>query len=152
MTVYGTADEYTLQRVEAATVHELHHNIQGALYPRRANMMEVTVGEYIVNEGLAESFATELYGAEVAGPWVTELDTSDVERVKPIFEAGLNVTGFNEVRRYIFGDPDAGLPVHAGYAVGYRVVQAFLGLTGKDVVKATFVPAEEIIEGSGFFD
>ena len=152
MTVYGTADEYNLQRVEAATVHELHHNVQGALYPRRANMMAVTVGEYIVNEGLAESFATELYGAEVAGPWVTDLDASDVERVKPLFEEGLNVTGFNEVRRYIFGDPDAGLPVHAGYAVGYRVVQAYLRRSGKGVVAATFVLAEEIIAGSGFFD
>lgn len=152
MTVYGTADEYNLQRVEAATVHELHHNVQGALYPRRANMMEVTVGEYIVNEGLAESFATALYGADVAGPWVTDLDDSDLEGVKPLFKAGLNVTGFNEVGRYIFGDPDAGLPVYAGYAVGYRVVQAYLRRSGKGVVEATFVPAEEIIAGSGFFD
>jgi uncharacterized protein YjaZ len=152
MTVYGTADEYNLQRVEAATVHELHHNVQGALYPRRANMMQVTVGEYVVNEGLAESFATELYGADVAGPWVTDLDDSDFERVKPLFKAGLNVTGFNEVGRYIFGDPDAGLPVYAGYAVGYRVVQAYLRRSGKGVVEATFVPAEEIIAGSGFFD
>jgi uncharacterized protein YjaZ len=151
MTVYGTADAYNLQRVEAATVHELHHNIQGALYPRRANMMQVTVGEYIVNEGLAESFATELYGADRAGPWVTELGDSDLEGTKPLFEEGLSVTGFNEVRRYIFGDPDAGLPVNAGHAVGYRVVQAYLKRAGKHVVDATFVPAQEIITGSGFF-
>ena len=152
MTVYGSADAYNLQRVEAATVHELHHNVQGALYPRRANMMEVTVGEYIVNEGLAESFATELYGMEVAGPWVTELDASDIERVRPLFEEGLNVKGFNEVRRYIFGDLDAGLPVYAGYAVGYRVVQAYLRRSGMGVVEATFVPAEKIIADSGFFE
>jgi len=152
MTVYGSADAYNVERVEAATVHELHHNVQGALYPRRANMMEVTVGEYIVNEGLAESFATELYGTAKAGPWVTGLDASDVEAVKPLFQEGLTITGFNEVRRYVFGDPDAGLPVYAGYAVGYRVVRAYLRRTGKSVVEATFVPAEEIIEGSGFFD
>ena len=89
---------------------------------------------------------------EAAGPWVTELDGSDIERVRPLFEEGLNVKGFNEVRRYIFGDLDAGLPVYAGYAVGYRVVQAYLRRSGMGVVEATFVPAEEIIADSGFFE
>ncbi len=152
MTVYGTPDAYNLERVEAATVHELHHNVLGASNPQAVNMLMATMGQYIVMEGLAESFATELYGTDKAGPWVTEFDDANLEQNKTIFRKNLNVTGFNEIRRYIFGDPGAGLPLYAGYAIGYRVVQAFLKRNRKAVVEATFVPAEEIISGSGFFD
>jgi uncharacterized protein YjaZ len=152
MTVYGAADEYNLQRVEAATVHELHHNILGAVQPQAVNMMQVTVGEYMILEGLAESFSAELYGSDQAGPWVTEFDESKLAQTKTIFRQGLSVTGFDEIRRYMFGDPGAGLPTYAGYAMGYRLVQAYMRRTGKNVVETTFVPAQTIIAGSGFFD
>lgn len=152
MTVYGTPDEYNLQRVEAATVHELHHNILGAANPQALNMMQVTVGGYMVAEGLAESFAAALYGEDKVGPWVTELDEAGLEETKRTFRAGLAVTGFDQVRRYIFGDAAAGLPQYAGYALGYRTVQAYLRRTGSSVVQATFVPAATIVRESGFFD
>jgi uncharacterized protein YjaZ len=32
------------------------------------------------------------------------------------------------------------------------LVQAFMKKSGKDIVEATFTPAERIIEESGFFD
>lgn len=152
MTVYGAPDEDNLRQVEAATVHELHRNILGASNPQAMNMMQVTVGDYMILEGLAESFAAELYGADSIGPWVTEFDVADLEHAVTRFREGLGVTGFNEVRRYIFGDPGAGLPIYAGYALGYRVVQAYLKRAGKNVVEATFVPARTIIAGSGFFE
>jgi uncharacterized protein YjaZ len=41
---------------------------------------------------------------------------------------------------------------YAGYAIGYRVVQAYLERTGKSVVETTFVPAQTIIADSGFFE
>ena len=152
MTVYGAPDEDNLRRVEAATVHELHHNILGASNPQAMNMMQVTVGDYMILEGLAESFAAELYGADSIGPWVTEFDDADLEHALPRFREGLGLTGFDEVRRYIFGDPGAGLPIYAGYALGYRVVQAYLKRAGQNVVEATFVPAQTIVAGSGFFE
>jgi uncharacterized protein YjaZ len=152
MTVYGSADEYNLDRVEAATVHELHHNVLGAVQPQAVNMMQVTVGEYMVLEGLAESFSAELYGSDKVGPWVSEFDDSHLDETKARFQRGLHVTGFDEIRRYIFGDPGAGLPTYGGYALGYRVVQAYLQRTGKSVVETTFVPAQTILAGSGFFD
>jgi uncharacterized protein YjaZ len=58
MTVYGEPDEYNLARVKPCTVHELHHNIFGAVYPDKP--MIATVGEYMIGEGLAESCAGEL--------------------------------------------------------------------------------------------
>jgi uncharacterized protein YjaZ len=152
MTVYGMADDYNLQRVEAATVHELHHNVLGAYKGPAASMVQGTLGEYVVGEGLAESFAAALYGADKAGPWVTEFDESKIEGTRAIFRASLGVSGFEEMRRYIFGDPGAGLPTYAGYAIGYRLVQAYLARTGRSVVEATFVPVETLIRESGFFD
>jgi uncharacterized protein YjaZ len=152
MTVYGTADEYNLQRVEAATVHELHHNVLGAYNGPAAGMVQGTLGDYMVGEGLAESFAAALYGADKIGPWVTEFDERKLEQTRTVFRDALGVSGFGEMRRYIFGGPDAGLPTYAGYAIGYRVVQAYLVRTGKGIVEATFVPAETIIRESGFFD
>jgi uncharacterized protein YjaZ len=70
------------------------------------------------------------------------------------------MTGFDTIRSYVFGDtmadqmgyPKAGVPDNAGYAIGYRVVQAYLRHTGNNVVEATFVPAREIIAESRFFE
>ncbi len=158
MTVYDRPDDYTLARIEAATVHELHHNLFGAAFPDRP--MIATVGDYIVGEGLAESFATELYGEEVAGWFVTDFDEALLDQTRAAFREALDLGGFDTVRAYIFGDeiaesmgrPKVGVPPYAGYAIGYRVVQAYLRRTGASVVDATFVPAREIIAESRFFD
>ena len=158
MTVYGVPDEYNLYRIQAATAHELHHNIRGAVFP--GNMMTATVGEYMIGEGLAESFAAELYGKDRIGFWVADFDESRLEEARQVIGGALDVTGFDEIRGYIFGDtlaahmglPKAGVPDFAGYAIGYRVVQAYLKRTGKDVVEATFVSPRDIIAQSEFFD
>ncbi|MBI1742878.1 hypothetical protein HYR54_07395 [Candidatus Acetothermia bacterium] len=156
MVVYGEANEYNLYRLKGTTVHELHHNIRFALFPFTMN---VTVGEYIIAEGLAESFAAELYGEDVVGYYVTDFNEAELATAKRVIGNALSVKGFNEVRGYIFGDviaenmklPKAGVPNYAGYAIGYRVVQHYLKRTGKTVPEATFVPAKEIIAESGFF-
>jgi uncharacterized protein YjaZ len=162
MTVYGAASEYNLARVEACTVHELHHNLggaSGAVFGGKGDMNSVTVGEYMIGEGLAESFAAELYGADKTGLWVNDFDESRLEETKTIFRAGLNRAGFDVVRGYIYGGQIAesmgfegvDVPALAGYALGYRVVQAYLERTGKNVVQTTFTPVAEVIEESGFF-
>ncbi len=158
MTVYGVPDEYNLYRVKAATAHELHHNIFFSAWP--VNMATWTVGEYMIAEGLAESFAAELYGEDTVGYFVTDFDQSRLDETKRVIGGALDVTGFNQIRGYIFGDvlaeryglPKAGVPDYAGYAVGYRVAQAYLKRTGKSAVEATFVPAREIIAESKFFE
>lgn len=55
------------------------------------------------------------------------------------------------VRSYIFGDEitaqqgreAVGVPTYAGYALGYKLVQAYLTRTGKSVVEATYTPSAE---------
>ncbi len=157
MTVYDEPDEYNLARIQGATVHEMHHNVRFTLFP--FNMMTTSVGEYMIAEGLAESFAAELYGEDVVGYYVTDFDDSRLDETKRVIGGALNVTGFNEIRGYIFGDNvsagsgavKAGVPDFAGYAIGYRVVQAYLKRTGKTVAETTFLSASQIIAESGYF-
>lgn len=157
MTLYDTPTERNLRCLEACTVHELHHNLAaGSDSGINFNIMTMTLGDYMVMEGLAESFAAELYGEDTVGPWVTNFDESRLEDARALFKSALRATGFDTLRRYIFGDEimggdSIGAPLYSGYALGYKVVQAYLQRTGKTVVEATYTPAEEIIAESGFF-
>ena len=118
--------------------------------------INITVGRYIIIERLAESFAATLYGENCVGPWVADFDMRDLPRVRAIMRNAIAIKGFDAVKQYVFGDAKSGaklgLPNCAGYAVGYHIVQKFMEKTGKDIIEATFTPAERIIEESGFFD
>jgi uncharacterized protein YjaZ len=149
-------DEATLPRISPATVHELNHQVRFNYHPMGFN---VSVGEYIVAEGLAESFAGELYGSSMVGPWVTQHTPDSLARSREIIAGALDLKGFNLVRSYIFGAPitremnlpEVGLPAYAGYAVGFHLVQAYLQRTGKSAAAATILPAAEIIAQAGYF-
>lgn len=157
MVTLSLVDDYTLPRVGPASVHELNHNVRFKIVPFLP--MSVTVADYIIAEGLAESFAAELFGHDLVGYMVTDFDEEEIARAKRVIGGALDVSGFNAVRSYIFGDtiaassglPKVGVPNFAGYAIGYRVVQQYLQRTGRSVVDATFLPSQEIIEESGFF-
>jgi uncharacterized protein YjaZ len=157
MVSLSLADDYTLPRVGSASVHELNHNVRFKIVPFLPT--QVTVADYIIAEGLAESFAAELFGEDLVGYYVTDFSEEELDTARRVIGGALEVSGFNEVRSYIFGDsvaaswglPKAGIPDFAGYAIGYRVVQRYLQRTGRSVVDATFLPSQEIIAESGFF-
>lgn len=149
-------NDYNLPRIPAALVHEFNHRVRLAHEPWT---FTTTVGQYLVMEGLAKSFAAELYGPEFVGPWTSSLSAQEIASARTIIGAALDVSGFDKIRAYIFGDetskqwdaPALGLPHCAGYAIGYQVVQAYLDYSGKTATEATFIPHGEIIEVSGFF-
>lgn len=66
--------------------------------------MNVTLSQYLAVEGMAESFASALYGEDFIGPWVTGVTGADLEKTREIIGKNLDVAGFMEVRKYIFGD------------------------------------------------
>src|SRR5690606_41401351 len=105
-----------------------------------------TLGEFIVSEGLAESYATFMFGEEFLGPWVTRTNAETLnERIKPILKEQLQRTGFDQISPYLYGDELAELqnlqPVNmsysAGYACGYHLIQYYLSKTGKSIFYAT---------------
>lgn len=149
---------HNMQHLKAAVAHEFHHNV--LFYNAGWNFInEVSVARYIAVEGLAENFAKSIYGEEYLGSWVTGVKGQDLEKSREIIGKSLNIRGFNEVRKYVFGDKmnnfdgsdTTGIPAFAGYAVGYHAVQAFLKKTGMTVEKATHIDGDTIIKESGYF-
>jgi uncharacterized protein YjaZ len=154
---FDTPNGYNLPRLPGMVVHELHHLIRLSRFPW--DMAGTRVADYIIYEGMAESFAASLYGEQIVGYYVTDFNEEKLETAKALIRDGLEETGFDVIRGYIFGDRLAdkyglakvGMPDYGGYAIGYRVVQAYLQCTGQTIEEATFLPAEEIIRDSGFF-
>ncbi len=151
-------DERNLARLPGLVAHEMHHLIRNRLFPWGP---QTSVADYIVVEGTAESFATALFGEDKIGLFIEDFDPSQLEAARRLIGEGLNATGFDVIRGYVFGDAMAekyhfravgGMPTHGGYAIGYHVVQAFLKRTGRTIEEATFLPAAQIVAESGFFD
>lgn len=155
--VYSQPNTYNLSKLSGLVAHEFHHNIQFSVFPW--DHAQVSLAQWMIYEGMAESFATELYGDEMLGYYVTDFDTMQLEETKSIIQQHFAIRGFNTVRSYIYGDALAdkfgfekvGVPAFAGYAIGYHIVQAYLKKQNASVVQATFVHPEVIIEQSGFF-
>ena len=152
-------NEHNLPRLPGLVAHEMHHLIRLRTFP--FNPQGTSVADYIVLEGTAESFAASLFGEQAVGYFITEFDQAEFEAARRLIGAGLQATGFDVIRSYIFGDALAeragftalgGMPTYGGYAIGYHVVQAFLRRSGRSIEEATFLPAGEIVTGSGFFD
>lgn len=108
---------------------------------------------------MAESFARELFGTERLGPWVTRFDHEDLQYSIDVINEVLDVKGFSEVSRYMFGDPIAkdkgfepvGLSAFAGYAVGYHAVQSFMNQHHITISEATRLDAKAILSQCGLF-
>lgn len=150
-------DERNLSRLPGLVAHEMHHLIRNRVFPWSP---QTSVADYIVVEGTAESFATALFGEDKIGLFIEDFDQTQFESARRLIGEGLNATGFDVIRGYIFGDQLAekynfravgGMPTYGGYAIGYHVVQAFLKRTGRTIEEATFLPAQQIVEESGFF-
>jgi len=147
-----------LPKLPACIAHEFHHNV---LFSNVTwNFMKITLSQYLAVEGMAESFAAALYGEDCIGPWVTGVTGAELEKARDMIGKNLDVAGFMEVRKYIFGDhpmvPESealGIPYCGGYSVGYHATQAYLRKTGKTIAEATkaFIDGEDIAKQSGYF-
>ncbi|MGL4373233.1 MAG: DUF2268 domain-containing protein [Turicibacter sp.] len=152
-------NDYTLSRLPVALAHEVNHNIRFQFIKWSNN---ITLEEMMINEGLAENFATWMFGEDKVGPWVSKTDIKTLnEYIKPIIQGGLQATGFENITAYLYGDEMAqmqgyfpvGLPYCAGYACGYHMIKYYLEKTGKTITEATLLPYDEIIAGTkGFWE
>lgn len=150
-------NSYNIPRIPAVIAHEFHHNVRFSYFDWDHG--DVTVGDYLIIEGLAESFAKELCGENLLGPWVTSFDKEDLEYSKEVIKDSLDIKGFAEVSSYMFGDTIAkeqgyqpvGLSPFAGYAVGYQAVQSFMETNNVGIEEATLLGTDEIISNCGLF-
>ncbi|MBE9917588.1 DUF2268 domain-containing protein [Paenibacillus donghaensis] len=152
-------NEYTLPRMKAALAHECNHNVR---YQFIQWDHTVTLGELLVSEGLAENFATSIFGEEFLGPWVSKTEANTLNKqIKPVLKNQLQLTGFDKIAPYLYGDELARvqhfvpvqMPYCAGYACGYYLIKFYLEKTKKSIFEATITPADQIIdEVKGFWD
>ncbi|GKU79102.1 DUF2268 domain-containing protein [Paenibacillus sp. L3-i20] len=154
-----TPNEYTLPRIKSVLAHECNHNVRYQFIKWNSS---INLGEMIVSEGLAESFATSMYGEQLLGPWVAKTSMETLHsHIKPLMKDKLDVTGFEQINPYLYGDEIAkmqnltpvGMPYSAGYACGYYLIQYYLKKTGKSITEATITPASTILaETKDFWD
>lgn len=151
LTIWPT--ETSLAKIGYAAAHELNHNV------RYANVVwnpaTVTVGEWVVSEGLAEAFVRELAGPEALVPWL--FDGPDLDSAYEKIVGAIDVAGMGNLSPYVFGDAFAaelgqqpvGVPDFAGYSVGLRIVDAHLAASGLTAAQSVALPVEEILVNAG---
>lgn len=144
--------EYTMAIMPVALAHETNHNVRFQFIKWNQN---ISLGEYIVCEGLAENFAAVMYGYEKVGPWVTKTKEETLnDYIKPLIREALDIQGFDNITAYMYGDElalmrdfiPAGMPYCAGYACGYHLIRYYLEKTGRDIADITVLPAQEILD------
>lgn len=148
-----------LIKLPAAVCHEFHHNCMFFLI-KPFNPMTITLGEYLLYEGMAENFAEEMYGESMVGPWVTRVSEVDCKLSKSLIAPALELQGFQSVMPYIFGGQPVTdsqgnsviMPPTGGYAIGYYIVKAYRQRTGLSTLDAMTKSCHEIIEKSCYFD
>lgn len=145
--------DYNLARIGACGVHEFAHSL------RTPNIeAQFSLAEWVVQEGLAEVFTTEVCGADSTGGWyagVTGTALEDaVAKVTRAFGTGTTPQDWSP---YVLGDEIAGrmgrhpvgVPHMGGYAVGRALVERYLAASGLKAAQAIVRPAAEIIAGAG---
>lgn len=141
-----------LVRLEATAVHELAHNLRYGPGGVVWDPATVTVGEHVVSEGLADAFARQLYGGEIGYTRIGVPHLHD-DAVFAKVISGLGVTGMANFTAWVHGDDTArrygiqpvGLPTGAGYAVGNRLVDTYLAVTGRTAAQILHADTAEII-------
>jgi uncharacterized protein YjaZ len=141
-----------LGRLEAIAAHELHHNVRYSPGGVVWNPATVTVGEHVIAEGLADTFATELYGEAGYTHFVSEETRAD-DQVLAKVTTGLDTTGMQDFVSWVLGDASArllggtpvGLPTGAGYAAGVRMTAAYLEATRGTAAQNVRTPAADIL-------
>lgn len=142
-----------LSRLEATVAHELNHNLRYSPGGVVWNPSVVTVGEQIVSEGLADAFARQIYGQDLGYTRIGMPHLGD-DVVFDKVVTGLEITGMHNFTAWVHGDAAAarfgaapvGLPTGSGYAVGNRLVDAYLARAGGTAADALHVNSREIID------
>jgi len=99
--------------------HELQHSYW-AQYHFDASK-PFTLGDYLVFEGRADNFAMHAFGKHPA-PWTDALDPGQYEKILQQFDPLFGESSPQVLAASMFGNPQAGIPLWAGYTVGYRLV------------------------------
>ena len=144
-------NERSLALLPVALAHETNHNVRWQ-FMQWSN--QITLADMIVSEGLAETFAANMFGEDKVGRWVRETSPQTLrDVVKPLILDHLGTSDFAALSSYLYGDAimalrggqSIGMPYCGGYACGYALIGHYLRKTGASIYEATITPTGEIL-------
>lgn len=145
--------DYVLKRLEAHVAHEFHHNVRFMIEPWPVDRT-ISVGRFLLDEGMAEYFSATLYGEDNIGDQTTSLQGDHLTKIREIVEPHVHEVGFTIAQKYLYGDsiaemysfPKIGIPHGGGYAVGYCWVKEYLSKTHSNIFSMITLPSEKLLE------
>ncbi len=99
--------------------HEYHHS---TWISRNWKDSDFTLLEYLIFEGRADAFASNLY-KDVEDPWTTMINKEQEEKVWKLIKPEIPMKGHDRINKVMWGDKD--IPLGSGYAIGLHIVKAF---------------------------
>ena len=127
--------------------HEHHHSV--LVSQADFDWGDVTLLDYLLFEGRADSFAAMLY-PDLARPWTVALTAEQEKEQWAAMQEQLQRTSPAVMRQFMFGDR-VRIPQWTGYTIGYRIVQAYLEMHPElSIQEWTAIDAEEILRDSGY--
>ncbi len=122
--------------------HEMHHSYWAQQHFDADKAF--TLAEYLVFEGRADYFAGSLFAHRA--PWTKALDAAGHAAAWEILSKKLDATDPATLMGAMFGSPQAGIPMWAGYSVGYKLVSDRMGRSPKlDYAAMTAAAAGEFM-------
>jgi hypothetical protein len=125
-----------------ALAHEMHHSYWAEHHFDPAKPF--TLADYMVFEGRADYFAGTLFTHPA--PWTTALSAADYATAWRKLSKELVATDGSTLRAAMFGSSQAGIPMWAGYSIGYHLVAERMAHGSTLDLKAmTAAPASEFM-------
>lgn len=125
--------------VPAILAHELHHSSRVRMGPGYG----ISLAEALVTEGLADQFVAEAFPDTPPQPWDNALSEDEETELWRRAQSVLEVPGGYNHQAWFFGGGD--LPRWAGYTLGYRIAEAYLG-DGRSASSTVGTAADTVIE------
>ena len=125
--------------------HEYHHAVWGNYwYVLHGGELENKLIDALVIEGEADCFALDFYPM-LKPQWLFGMTEAEIaaiweEKYRPAAEK----TDVDD-ETYMFGSAAQGIPWCAGYAVGYRLVKAYLSAVGKSAAEILEIRPEQLL-------
>ena len=144
------SNELVKEELAALFAHEYHH-ICRLLYLKKSPF-DMQLKDSVVIEGMAECAVKEIYGEKWLSPWAKRYSQKEALAIwEKHFVPALHIKGVNNHHSFLYGAKTKGLPLWAGYCIGYYIVQSYLQNNGpieqSDLYK---MPTDEIIAGSDY--
>lgn len=99
--------------------HEYHH---GTWISRNWKDSDFTLLEYLIFEGRADAFASNLY-KDTENPWTSMINNEQEDRVWKLISPEILMKGHERINKVMFGDKD--IPLGSGYSIGFNIVKSF---------------------------